>query len=205
MKCKITDNGKLSIEFDIESGEDIDAIVEELDLAVKPSELRLLKNTLNAYVKNKVQRFLFDNETVKQPTIYVDDQNDDSDTVDTRAITLFSKLGYDVNDENVKILIENFEELNSNKILSIASLTKPKILLTFFNVFNYDSFIRIDENVIEVLDWVDLYQIEPVYKEHDDVQDVSWGVEKSTQLPTHEFAKVVDAGWVETYKKDKVE
>ena len=194
MKCKITDNGKLSIEFDIESGEDIDAIVEELDLAVKPSELRLLKNTLNAYVKNKVQRFLFDNETVKQPTIYVDDQNDDSDTVDTRAITLFSKLGYDVNDENVKILIDSFDELNRNKILSIASLTKPKILLTFFNVFNYDSFIRIDENVIEVLDWVDLYQIEPVYKEHDDVQDVSWGVEKSTQLPTHEFAKVVDDG-----------
>ena len=194
MKCKIADNGKFTIEFDIESGEDIDAIVEELDLAVKPSELRLLKNTLNAYVKNKVQRFLFDNETVKQPTIYVDDQNDDSNTVDTRAITLFSKLGYDVNDENVKILIENFEELNSNKILSIASLTKPKILLTFFNVFNYDSFIRIDENVIEVLDWVDLYQIEPVYKEHDDVQDVSWGVEKSTQLPTHEFAKVVDDG-----------
>ena len=194
MKCKIADNGKFTIEFDIGSEEDIDAIVEELDLAVKPSELRLLKNTLNAYVKNKVQRFLFDNETVKQPTIYVDDQNDDSDTVDTRAITLFSKLGYDVNDENVKILIENFEELNSNKILSIASLTKPKILLTFFNVFNYDSFIRIDENVIEVLDWVDLYQIEPVYKEHDDVQDVSWGVEKSTQLPTHEFAKVVDDG-----------
>ena len=194
MKCKITDNGKLSIEFDVESEKDIDAIVEELDLAVKPSEIRSLKNTLNACVKNKVQRFLFDNETVKQPTIYVDDQNDDSDTVDTRAITLFSKLGYDVNDENVKILIENFEELNSNKILSIASLTKPKILLTFFNVFNYDSFIRIDENVIEVLDWVDLYQIEPVYKEHDDVQDVSWGVEKSTQLPTHEFAKVVDDG-----------
>ena len=194
MKCKITDNGKLSIEFDIESGEDIDAIVEELDLAVKPSEIRSLKNTLNACVKNKVQRFLFDNETVKQPTIDVDEQNDDSDTTDTRAITLFSKLGYDVNDENVKILIENFEELNSNKILSIASLTKPKILLTFFNVFNYDSFIRIDENVIEVLDWVDLYQIEPVYKEHDDVQDVSWGVEKSTQLPTHEFAKVVDDG-----------
>lgn len=194
MKCKITDNGKLSIEFDIESGEDIDAIVEELDLAVKPSEIRSLKNTLNACVKNKVQRFLFDNETVKQPTIDVDDQNDDSDTVDTRAIALFSKLGYDVNDENVKILIENFEELNSNKILSLASLTKPKILLTFFNVFNYDSFIRIDENVIEVLDWVDLYQIEPVYKEHDDVQDVSWGVEKSTQLPTHEFAKVVDDG-----------
>lgn len=194
MKCKITDNGKLSIEFDIESGEDIDAIVEELDLAVKPSEIRSLKNTLNACVKNKVQRFLFDNETVKQPTIDVDDQNDDSDTVDTRAITLFSKLGYNVNDENVKILIDSFDELNRNKILSIASLTKPKILLTFFNVFNYDSFIRIDENVIEVLDWVDLYQIEPVYKEHDDVQDVSWGVEKSTQLPTHEFAKVVDDG-----------
>lgn len=194
MKCKITDNGKLSIEFDIGSEEDIDAIVEEFDLAVKPSELRLLKNTLNAYVKNKVQRFLFDNETVKQPTIDVDDQNDDSDTVDTRAIALFSKLGYDVNDENVKILIDSFDELNRNKILSLASLTKPKILLTFFNVFNYDSFIRIDENVIEVLDWVDLYQIEPVYKEHDDVQDVSWGVEKSAQLPTHEFAKVVDDG-----------
>ena len=106
MKCKIADNGKFSIEFDVESEKDIDAIVEEFDLAVKPSELRLLKNTLNAYVKNKVQRFLFDNETVKQPTIDVDDQNDDSDTVDTRAITLFSKLGYDVNDENVKILIE---------------------------------------------------------------------------------------------------
>ena len=196
MKCKITDNGKLSIEFDIESEEDIDAIVEEFDLAVKPSELRLLKNTLNAYldVKNKVQRFSFDDETVKQPTIDVDDQNDDSDTVDTRAIALFSKLGYDVNDENVKILIDSFDELNRNKILSLASLTKPKILLTFFNVFNYDSFIRIDENVIEVLDWVDLYQIEPVYKEHDDVQDVSWGVEKSAQLPTHEFAKVVDDG-----------
>ena len=196
MKCKITDNGKLSIEFDIESEEDIDAIVEEFDLAVKPSELRLLKNTLNAYVKNKVQRFLFDNETVKHPTIDVDDQNDDSDTVDTRAIALFSKLGYDVNDENVKILIDSFDELNRNKILSFASSssTNPKMLLTFFNVFNYDSFIRIDENVIEVLDWVDLYQIEPVYKEHDDVQDVSWGVEKSTQLPTHEFAKVVDDG-----------
>ena len=194
MKCKIADNGKLSIEFDIESEEDIDAIVEELDLAVKPSELRLLKNTLNAYVKNKVQRFLFDNETVKQPTIDVDEHSDDSDIVDTRAITLFSKLGYDVNDENVKILIDNFDELNRNKILSFASLTKPKILLTFFNVFNYDSVIRIDENVIEVLDWVDLYQIEPVYKEHDDVQDVSWGVEKSAQLPTHEFAKVVDDG-----------
>ena len=192
MKCKITDNGKLSIEFDIESEEDIDAIVEEFDLAVKPSELRSLKNTLNAYldVKNKVQRFLFDNEVVEQPTISVD--NDNSDIVNTRAITLFSKLGYDVNDENVKILIDSFDELNRNKILSLASLTKPKILLTFFNVFNYDSFIRIDENVIEVLDWVDLYQIEPVYKEHDDVQDVSWGVEKSTQLPTHEFAKVVD-------------
>ena len=194
MKCKITDNGKLSIEFDIESEEDIDAIVEEFDLAVKPSELRSLKNTLNAYldVKNNVQRFLFDNETVKQPTIDVD--NDDSDTVNTRAIALFSKLGYDVDDENVKILIDSFDELNRNKILSLASLTKPKILLTFFNVFNYDSVIRIDENVIEVLDWVDLYQIEPVYKEHDDVQDVSWGVEKSTQLPTHEFAKVVDDG-----------
>ena len=194
MKCKITDNGKFAIEFDIGSEEDIDAIVEEFDLALKPSELRLLKNTLSAYVKNKVQRFLFDNETVKHPTIDVDDQNDDSDTVDTRAIALFSKLGYDVNDENVKILIDSFDELNRNKILSLASLTKPKILLTFFSVFNYDSFIRIDENVIEVLDWVDLYQIEPVYKEHDDVQDVSWGVEKSTQLPTHEFAKVVDDG-----------
>ena len=196
MKCKITDNGKLSIEFDIGSEEDIDAIVEELDLALKPSELRSLKNTLNAYldVKNNVQRFLFDNETVKQPTIDVDEQTDGSDIVNTRAITLFSKLGYDVNDENVKILIDSFDELNRNKILSFASLTKPKILLTFFNVFNYDSFIRIDENVIEVLDWVDLYQIEPVYKEHDDVQDVSWGVEKSTQLPTHEFAKVVDDG-----------
>lgn len=196
MKCKIADNGKFSIEFDVESEKDIDAIVEEFDLAVKPSELRLLKNTLNAYVKNKVQRFLFDNETVKQPTIYVDDQNDDSDTVDTRAITLFSKLGYNVNDENVKILIDSFDELNRNKILSFASSssTNPKMLLTFFNVFNYDSVIRIDENVIEVLDWVDLYQIEPVYKEHDDVQDVSWGVEKSAQLPTHEFAKVVDDG-----------
>ena len=194
MKCKITDNGKLSIEFDIESEEDIDAIVEEFDLAVKPSELRSLKNSLNAYldVKNKVQMFLFDNEVVEQPTISVD--NDDSDTVNTRAIALFSKLGYDVDDENVKILIDSFDELNRNKILSLASLTKPKILLTFFNVFNYDSVIRIDENVIEVLDWVDLYQIEPVYKEHDDVQDVSWGVEKSTQLPTHEFAKVVDDG-----------
>lgn len=184
MKCKIADNGKFTIEFDIGSEEDIDAIVEELDLALKPSELRSLKNTLNAYVKNKVQRFLFDDETVKQPTIYVD----------TRAITLFSKLGYDVNDENVKILIDSFDDLNRNKILSFASLTNPKMLLTFFNVFNYDSFIRIDENVIEVLDWVDLYQIEPVYKEHDDVQDVSWGVEKSAQLPTHEFAKVVDDG-----------
>ena len=186
MKCKITDNGKLSIEFDIESEEDIDAIVEELDLALKPSELRSLKNSLSAYldVKNKVQRFLFDNETVKQPTI----------DVDTRAIALFSKLGYDVNDENVKILIDSFDELNRNKILSLASLTNPKMLLTFFNVFNYDSVIRIDETVIEVLDWVDLYQIEPVYKEHDDVQDVSWGVEKSAQLPTHEFAKVVDIG-----------
>ena len=196
MKCKITDNGKLSIEFDIESEEDIDAIVEELDLALKPSELRSLKNSLSAYldVKNKVQRFLFDNETVKQPTIDVDDQNNDSDTVDTRAIALFSKLGYDVNDENVKILIDSFDELNRNKILSFASLTNPKMLLTFFNVFNYDSVIRIDETVIEVLDWVDLYQIEPVYKEHDDVQDVSWGVEKSAQLPTHEFAKVVDIG-----------
>lgn len=194
MKCKIADNGKFTIEFDIGSEEDIDAIVEELDLALKPSELRSLKNTLNAYVKNKVQRFLFDDETVKQPTIYVDDQNNDSDTVDTRAITLFSKLGYDVNDENVKILIDSFDDLNRNKILSFASLTNPKMLLTFFNVFNYDSFIRIDENVIEVLDWVDLYQIEPVYKEHDDVQDVSWGVEKSAQLPTHEFAKVVDDG-----------
>lgn len=196
MKCKIADNGKFAIEFDIGSEKDIDAIIEELDLAVKPSELRLLKNTLNAYldVKNKVQRFLFDNETVKQPTIDVDDQNDDSDIINTRAIALFSKLGYDVNDENVKILIDSFDELNCNKILSLASLTNPKMLLTFFNVFNYDSFIRIDENVIEVLDWVDLYQIEPVYKEHDDVQDVSWGVEKSAQLPTHEFAKVVDDG-----------
>ena len=194
MKCKITDNGKLSIEFDVGSEEDIDAIVEEFDLAVKPSELRSLKNTLNAYldVKNKVQMFLFDNEVVEQPTISVD--NDDSDTVNTRAIALFSKLGYDVNDENVKILIDSFDELNRNKILSLASLTNPKMLLTFFNVFNYDSVIRIDENVIEVLDWVDLYQIEPVYKEHEDVQDVSWGVEKSTQLPTHEFAKVVDDG-----------
>ena len=196
MKCKITDNGKLSIEFDIGSEEDIDAIVEELDLALKPSELRSLKNSLSAYpdVKNNVQRFLFDNETVKQPTIDVDEQNDDSDIVNTRAIALFSKLGYDVNDENVKILIDSFDELNRNKILSFASLTNPKMLLTFFNVFNYDSVIRIDENVIEVLDWVDLYQIEPVYKEHEDVQDVSWGVEKSTQLPTHEFAKVVDDG-----------
>ena len=196
MKCKITDNGKFAIEFDIGSEEDIDAIVEELDLALKPSELRLLKNTLNAYldVKNKVQRFLFDNEVVEQPTISVD--NDDSDIVNTRAITLFSKLGYNVNDENVKILIDSFDELNRNKILSFASSssTNPKMLLTFFNVFNYDSFIRIDENVIEVLDWVDLYQIEPVYKEHEDVQDVSWGVEKSAQLPTHEFAKVVDDG-----------
>ena len=202
MKCKITDNGKLSIEFDIGSEEDIDAIVEELDLALKPSELRLLKNTLNAYldVKNKVQRFLFDNEVVEQPTISVD--NDNSDIVNTRAITLFSKLGYNVNDENVKILIDSFDELNRNKILSFASLTKPKILLTFFNVFNYDSFIRIDENVIEVLDWVDLYQIEPVYKEHEDVQDVSWGVEKSAQLPTHEFAKVVDDGGEHMQKDD---
>ena len=196
MKCKITDNGKLSIEFDIGSEEDIDAIVEEFDLAVKPSELRSLKNSLSAYidVKNKVQMFLFDNETVKQPTIGVDEQTDGSDIVNTRAITLFSKLGYNVNDENVKILIDSFDELNRNKILSFASSTNPKMLLTFFNVFNYDSVIRIDENVIEVLDWVDLYQIEPVYKEHDDVQDVSWGVEKSTQLPTHEFAKVVDDG-----------
>ena len=196
MKCKIADNGKFTIEFDIGSEKDIDAIVEELDLALKPSELRSLKNTLSAYldVKNNVQRFLFDDEVVKQPTIGVDEQTDDSDTVDNRAITLFSKLGYNVNDENVKILIDSFDELNRNKILSLASLTKPKILLTFFSVFNYDSFIRIDENVIEVLDWVDLYQIEPVYKEHDDVQDVSWGVEKSTQLPTHEFAKVVDDG-----------
>lgn len=204
MKCKIADNGKFSIEFDVESEKDIDAIVEEFDLAVKPSELRLLKNTLNAYVKNKVQRFLFDNETVKQPTIYVDDQNDDSDTVDTRAITLFSKLGYNVNDENVKILIDSFDELNRNKILSFASSssTNPKMLLTFFNVFNYDSVIRIDENVIEVLDWVDLYQIEPVYKEHEDVQDVSWGVEKSAQLPTHEFAKVVDDGGEHMQKDD---
>ena len=202
MKCKITDNGKFAIEFDIGSEEDIDAIVEELDLALKPSELRLLKNTLNAYldVKNKVQRFLFDNEVVEQPTISVD--NDDSDIVNTRAITLFSKLGYNVNDENVKILIDSFDELNRNKILSFASLTKPKILLTFFNVFNYDSFIRIDENVIEVLDWVDLYQIEPVYKEHEDVQDVSWGVEKSAQLPTHEFAKVVDDGGEHMQKDD---
>ncbi len=196
MKCKITDNGKFAIEFDIESGEDIDAIVEELDLALKPSELRLLKNTVSAYlsVKNNVQGFLFDNETVKQPTIDVDEQNDGSDTIDTRAITLFSKLGYNVDDENVKILIDSFDELNRNKILSFASLTNPKMLLTFFNVFNYDSFIRIDESVVEVLDWVDLYQIDPVYKEHDDVQDVSWGVEKSAQLPTHEFAKVVDDG-----------
>ena len=196
MKCKITDNGKFAIEFDIGSEEDIDAIVGEFDLAVKPSELRSLKNTLNAYldVKNEVQRFLFDNEVVEQPTISVD--NDDSDIVNTRAITLFSKLGYNVNDENVKILIDSFDELNRNKILSFASSssTNPKMLLTFFNVFNYDSFIRIDENVIEVLDWVDLYQIEPVYKEHEDVQDVSWGVEKSAQLPTHEFAKVVDDG-----------
>ena len=167
-----------------------------MDVALNPSDLRSLKNTLNAYldVKNKAQRFLFDNETVKQPTIDVDEQNDDSDIVNTRAIALFSKLGYDVNDENVKILIDSFDELNRNKILSFASLTNPKMLLTFFNVFNYDSVIRIDENVIEVLDWVDLYQIEPVYKEHEDVQDVSWGVEKSTQLPTHEFAKVVDDG-----------
>ena len=196
MKCKITDNGKLSIEFDIGSEEDIDAIVEEFDLAVKPSELRSLKNSLSAYidVKNKVQMFLFDDETVKQPTIGVDEQTDGSDIVNTRAITLFSKLGYNVNDENVKILIDSFDELNRNKILSFASSTNPKMLLTFFNVFNYDSVIRIDENVIEVLDWVDLYQIEPVYKEHDDVQDVSWGVEKSAQLPTHEFAKVVDDG-----------
>ena len=136
MKCKITDNGKFAIEFDIGSEEDIDAIVEELDLALKPSELRSLKNSLSAYlsVKNNVQRFLFDNETVKQPTIGVD--NDNSDIVNTRAITLFSKLGYDVNDENVKILIDSFDELNRNKILSLASLTKPKILLTFFNVFN---------------------------------------------------------------------
>lgn len=202
MKCKITDNGKLSIEFDIVSEEDIDTIVEELDLALKPSELRSLKNSLSAYldVKNKVQRFLFDNEVVEQPTISVD--NDDSDIVNTRAIALFSKLGYDVNDENVKILIDSFDELNRNKILSLASLTKPKILLTFFNVFNYDSFIRIDENVIEVLDWVDLYQIEPVYKEHEDVQDVSWGVEKSAQLPTHEFAKVVDDGGEHVQKDD---
>ena len=202
MKCKITDNGKLSIEFDIGSEEDIDAIVEEFDLAVKPSELRSLKNSLSAYldVKNNVQRFLFDNEVVEQPTISVD--NDDSNIVNTRAITLFSKLGYNVNDENVKILIDSFDELNRNKILSLASLTKPKILLTFFNVFNYDSFIRIDENVIEVLDWVDLYQIEPVYKEHDDVQDVSWGVEKSAQLPTHEFAKVVDDGGEHMQKDD---
>ncbi len=194
MKCKITDNGKLSIEFDIESEEDIDAIVEEFDMAVKPSELRSLKNSLSAYldVKNNVQRFLFDDDVVEQPTISVD--NDDSDIINTRAIALFSKLGYDVNDENVKILIDSFDELNRNKILSFASLTNPKMLLTFFNVFNYDSFICIDENVIEVLDWVDLYQIEPVYKEHEDVQDVSWGVEKSAQLPTHEFAKVVDDG-----------
>ena len=98
------------------------------------SELCLLKNTLNAYVKNKVQRFLFDNEVVEQPTISVD--NDDSDIVNTRAITLFSKLGYNVNDENVKILIDSFDELNRNKILSFASLTNPKMLLTFFNVFN---------------------------------------------------------------------
>ena len=196
MKCKITDNGKFAIEFDIGSEKDIDAIIEELDLALKPSELRSLKNSISAYlsVKNNVQRFLFDDETVKQPTIDVDGRNDGSDIVNTRAITLFSKLGYDVNDENVKILIDSFDELNRNKILSLASLTNPKMLLTFFNVFNYDSVIRIDENVVEVLDWVDLYQIEPVYKEHEDVQDVSWGVEKSTQLPTHEFAKVVDDG-----------
>ena len=133
MKCKITDNGKLSIEFDIGSEEDIDAIVEELDLALKPSELRLLKNTLNAYldVKNKVQGFLFDNETAKQPTIDVDEQTDGSDIVNTRAITLFSKLGYDVNDENVKILMDSFDELNRNKILSFASSTNPQRRRTY--------------------------------------------------------------------------
>lgn len=194
MKCKIADNGKFVVEFDVETEKDIDTIVEELDLALKPSELRLLKNSLGVYtsIKNNIQRFLFDDEKVKQFTIGVK-QNDDLEA-DNRANTLFSKLGYDTNDENVKVLIKNFEELAYNKVLNFDPSTKPKILLTFFNVFNYDDVISIEENSIKVLNGVDLFQIEPVYKEHEDVQDVSWGVEKSTQLPTHEFAKVVDDG-----------
>ena len=194
MKCKIADNGKFVVEFDVETEKDIDTIVEELDLALKPSELRLLKNSLSVYtsIKNNIQRFLFDDEKVKQFTIGVK-QNDDLEA-DNRANVLFSKLGYDTNDENVKVLIKNFEELAYNKVLNFDPSTKPKILLTFFNVFNYDDVISIDENSIKVLNGADLFQIEPVYKEHEDVQDVSWGVEKSTQLPTHEFAKVVDDG-----------
>lgn len=194
MKCKIADNGKFVVEFDIETEKDIDTIVEELDLALKPSELRLLKNSLSVYVsvKNNIQRFLFDDEKAKQFTIGVK-QNDDSDA-DNRANTLFSKLGYDTNNEDVKVLIKNFEELAYNKVLNFDPSTKPKMLLAFLNVFNYDDVISVEENSIKVLNGIDLFQIEPVYKEHEDVQDVSWGVEKSTQLPTHEFAKVVDDG-----------
>lgn len=101
---------------------------------------------------------------------------------DNRTNTLFSELGYDINDEDVKILIDNFQELSYNKVLNFTSSTKPKMLLTFFSVFNYDDVVKIEEDKIQVLNDADLYRIKPTYKEHEEVQDVSWGVEKNTSI-----------------------
>ena len=189
MKCKV-ENEKFIIEFDIESEKDIDTIIEELDLALKPSEIRLLKNSLNVYsgIKQNVKKFLFDGEMLKRFGIGKPEQNSDADN---RANELFSKLGYDITDEDVKILIDNFEELNNNKVLNFDASTKPKMLLTFFSVFNYDDVVKIEEYKIQVLNNADLYKTEPTYKEHEEVQDVSWGVEKTVQLSEQELAKIV--------------
>ena len=190
MKCKIAD-GKFVVEFDVETEKDIDTIVEELDLALKPSEIHLLKNSLSVYnsTKNDTQRFLFGDEEVEQSTINVE-QNGGPDT-DNRVNELFSKLGYDTNDENVKTLIQNFEELAHNKVLNFDSSTKPRMLLTFFSVFNYGGVVEIGENCVKVLNNANLFEITPTHEEHEDVRDVLWGVEKTPQLTTQEFAKAV--------------
>ena len=191
MKCKI-ENEKFVIEFDIESEKDIDNIIEELDLALKPSEIRLLKESLNVStgIKHNIKKFLFDGEMLKRFGIN-NDKPKSNECADNRANTLFSELGYDINDEDVKVLIDNFQELSYNKVLNFTPSTKPKMLLTFFNVFNYDDVVKIEENKIQVLNDADLYRIKPTYKEHEEVQDVSWGVEKTAQLSEQELAKIV--------------
>lgn len=193
MKCKV-ENERFIIEFDIESEKDIDTIIEELDLALKPSEIRLLKSSLKVQngIKQNVKKFLFDGEMLKRFGIGIDKSELVPDKLEqNRANELFSKLGYDITDEDVKILIDNFEELNNNKVLNFDASTKPKMLLTFFSVFNYDDVVKIEEDKIQVLNNADLYKIAPTYKEHEEVQDVSWGVEKMVQLSEQELAKIV--------------